>query len=408
MDISKLINTSFSSQSEARSRVIPKKKTSSSLFIYQNKSTLDDIFSFLRAEGIELPQSMEMKNGDSSALNIPEGITKVFVEVDEGDDIKTISQPIKDKTEVSTNITVVSKVDKISFNIRVEELGMNYVLYPGDNSKLVDSFKGTTTERKITRKSKNITVFGVKGGVGCSFIATKLSVSLSKQRKKDTALVNYGNGKGCYDIFFGDKAFQPSQISAEACSIDVDYSFYDSLANKINDSLKVFNLAIEGNEGREVLRINDRVVSSTSEHCNFIVRDFSSASFVVTPDLLVKDSDVLIIVADSSFLSQRNLARTLVDIKGSDKNVRIITVIVQKFKANIAYQKNEIEKLIDSKVDIVVPFDKNLDDNLVDKLDVFYGSNKVGESISNISNIIFGEDINIKKSIISLIAEKIT
>ena len=56
----------------------------------------------------------------------------------------------------------------------------------------------------------------------------------------------------------------------------------------------------------------------------------------------------------------------------------------------------------------MVPYDKNVDDNLVDKLDIFYGNNKVGQAITNISNIVFGEEVGTKKSIISLITDRLT
>ncbi|MCY9845597.1 AAA family ATPase [Vibrio caribbeanicus] len=408
MDISKLINSSFNSKNETNKSVIPKKKAASTILIYKNESTMESIFSLLRSEGIELPHFLKLVGGDSNSLSIPEGTSKVFIEVEEGDDINSLTQPIKDKTNISTSITVISKIDKVSFNIKVEEMGMHYVLYPGDNSKLIDSFKGTSTERRITRKSKNITVYGIKGGVGCSFVATKLALSLSKHRKKDTVLVGYGNGSGCYDIFYGDKNIEPNLLVNEARNKDVDYSFYESLSYKINDNLKILNFLIEENDGREVLKINDGVVSSASEHCNFIVRDFSSARFIVSPDLLAKDTDVLILVADTSFLSQRELAKTLVEFQNKEINVRIITVVVQKSKSNITYQKSEIEKLINSKVDVMVPYDKNVDDNLVDKLDIFYGNNKVGQAITNISNIVFGEEVGTKKSIISLITDRLT
>lgn len=390
MDIYKVLNT-LSGETK-KSKNTDSTVNNKVMFFYVNDDLCEELNNEFRFIGTLIPECIKYSDFQSSLADCNlSGINKIIIEVNINDDLEIFSNIISNAVSIDSEIIILSVVDQISFSIKVQEYGFHHIYFPNEINKLIAlislDIKATYLKK---RTSKRISVIGAKGGVGCSFVATQLAFLLSKEREKKTYYVNYANGDGCLDILMGAKEIK-SVDSDSLMEKEIDYDFVDPLMLKINDRLKLVNVKFQSQNIRENI---DNITDCIATHCDFVLSDISNTSFRVTDDWLRERNDILILVCDSTFCSQRELVKMENRLRDKNSPIRIITVLIQKYKYNLRLQRKELSGMLTSEIDIIIPFDEHMDDKLVSNFNFQSKGNLVGVALDDLARMTLGESAN--------------
>jgi len=235
------------------------------------------------------------------------------------------------------------------------------LIYPFTPSKLVDSiYRSYETERKkqllqrdktpeIREKSHQgqvITVFSTKGGVGKTFIATNLAVSLAQNKDKKVVLVDL-------DLDFGNAALSLNIIPRYTIS-DV----INDIQNLDQDLMKGY--LISHKSGIKLLAANDQPQMTdfiNAEYIELIIKVLQSSFDYVIIDMPTRfydpivpafqEADLLMLVITPEVAAIKNIKACMVSLNNLKYPRQKIRLLLNKVERRGDVKSKDVEKTLD-------------------------------------------------------------
>jgi pilus assembly protein CpaE len=237
------------------------------------------------------------------------------------------------------------------------------LIFPVTPSKLVDSIyrsyqaekkkqavvQGRVKVQKKLNRGQIITVFGTKGGVGKTFVATNLAVSLAHHNGGRVALVDL-------DLDFGNAALALNIIPRFTISDVVN-----EVAQLDQDLLESY--LISHNSGVKLLAANAQPQMTefvTAEHVSLILRLLQSAfdyvivdmpaRFYTPVDPALKEADILLLVATPEVVTLRNIKSCLNTLSMLKYPSARIKVLLNKVDSRDDIKVRDVETTLNCKI----------------------------------------------------------
>ncbi|MDW7740440.1 MAG: AAA family ATPase [Bacillota bacterium] len=237
------------------------------------------------------------------------------------------------------------------------------LLYPFTPSKLVDSLyrsyqlerkkqamhQGKPMMRKKANQGKMITVFGTKGGIGKTFVATNLAVSLAEYNGNRVALVDL-------DLDFGNAALALNIIPKFTISDVVN-----EIAHLDQDLLESY--LIPHSSGVKLLAANAQPQMTefvTAEHVSFILRLLQNAFDYVVVDMparfyspvdpALQEADLLLLITTPEVVALRNIKSCLNTFALLKYPPAKIKLLLNKVDSRDDIKLKDVEVTLNSKV----------------------------------------------------------
>ena len=247
------------------------------------------------------------------------------------------------------------------------------LLYPFAPPKLVDSiYRSYQQERKrrISQHAKVykpketghgqlITVFGTKGGIGKTCIATNLAVSLAQNKSKSVALVDL-------DLDFGNAALVLNIIPQFTISDVVN-----EIANLDQDLLESY--MIPHRSGVKLLAANAEPQMTefvNADHVGYILRllkyafDYiivdMPARFYDPVDPALQEADMLLLVTTPEVVTLRNIKSCLNTLALLKYPANKIKVLLNKVESRSDIKERDVETTLNTRIYSSLPADYRL------------------------------------------------
>jgi len=247
------------------------------------------------------------------------------------------------------------------------------LVYPFAPAKLVDSiYRSYQAERKRrmahhekpvkTKQSGRgqvITVFGTKGGVGKTFVATNLAVSLAQKNKNRVALVDL-------DLDFGNAAlalniipqFTIADVVNEVTSLDQD--LLESYLIPHNSGVKLLAANAEP-QMTEFINADyvGMLIRILQDAFDYVVVDMP-ARFYDPVDPAIQEADTLMLVATPEVVTLRNIKSCLNTLSMLKYPPNKTKVILNKTDSRSEIKPRDVETTLNARIYADIPADYRL------------------------------------------------
>jgi len=247
------------------------------------------------------------------------------------------------------------------------------LVYPFKPAKLVDSIyrsyqverkrkmahHGKPVKPKPSGRGQLITVFGTKGGVGKTFIATNLAVSLAQKDKNRVVLVDldldFGNAALALNII---PSFTIADVVNEVPSLDQD--LLESYLIPHNSGLKLLAANAEP-QMTEFINADyvGMILRILKDAFDYVVVDMP-ARFYDPVDPAIQEADVLMLVATPEVVTLRNIKSCLNTLSMLKYPSNKIKVILNKVDSRNEIKPRDVETTLNAKIYATIPADYRL------------------------------------------------
>jgi pilus assembly protein CpaE len=204
--------------------------------------------------------------------------------------------------------------------------------------------------------SKKILFLSTKGGSGNTFLATNFSIALKKATKKEVVLYDLNYQLGDDALVLG---IYPKHTIFDLVSVNkYDPETLDVFLSKHESGIKLLPSPIDPSQGEaidteksvKILQALDRLADYTVIDAPFGLSDLSLSFLEYT--------DQLFMVSTKDLLSIKNLKIYLQVLKKLNFDDKKIFIVLNRADSKVEFEKEEIEKAINRKVDLCIPSDK--------------------------------------------------
>ncbi|PJG83358.1 pilus assembly protein [Caviibacterium pharyngocola] len=286
----------------------------------------DKVSQRLRVQGMEY---IEILNADLFTSNIAlnaEDIVGIIIDIHNETDIVRIAEYIN--TIVPQNIwcCLIGNSDSITMAEKLLKRGILYFHTDTQLDLMMEKITASEMHTEHNRHTIKICVLGCKGGIGSSFISSHIANQIITHKKIPVLLAQGPNGSQDLDLLF-DKKLQGDIV-------------------KYDDYLDLFNGKAE------------KLTSAQTEKYNFIIYD--QPIFNINKDYFpnfFEYGNNFILVVDRHIGSLRVAKQFLDQCENSNQIIRTFVCISDhKAKNDQLMSKADIETLLNTKVDTVIPF----------------------------------------------------
>lgn len=319
-----------------------------------------------------------------------------------GDGYKLAEKIASDYPEITT-IIIENELKEETMRKAIFAGAKDVIITPYTPSKLVDSiYRSVQMEKKkqvvqkektpkLRRKQKQgqvITVFSTKGGVGKTFVATNLAVTLAQQTEEKVVLVDL-------DLDFGNTAL--------ALNIIPRYTISDVI-NEIQelDQDLMESYLVPHRSGIKVLPANAQPQMSdfiTSEHIAIILKVLQSAFDYVVVDMPARfteaidpafqAADMLILITTPEVSTVRNIKATLLALNDLNYPKAKIKVILNRADSKGEIKAKDVEATLNQSLYGVLPADYKLVNSSLNKgipVVLLYPRAKISRSLQDLTH----------------------
>ncbi|ORT49218.1 type II secretion system protein Z [Vibrio sp. qd031] len=354
-------------------------------------------------EGEIPPRFIELKKESFKQFSNPEAIEVIAIELNESNDVSADAEKYSHHIPNSASVVIIGKEDSISTIRNLKALGFYYLFWPVTKQELIDFLKSVKENRQRSagisksRKAKQISFIGCKGGVGTTLLCAETASLFALEKNMSSVVVDNAYQGGNIDIMLGYEKFEKRDIRPGSMAVNLDETSAQALLRKQHPTLSVLSLTSSDIENTDLKDYTKTVAGYVSQGSNFVFEDISSnASMIYSNQDLVEISDCIILVFSATVAALRDAAKikkkldSAID-EGSSK--RILTVLNHNQpEANASINLEDIEKFLNCKVDIEVPFVKKLDQQILSGKKLINQNNKASKAIRQLSALILGEE----------------
>jgi pilus assembly protein CpaE len=281
------------------------------------------------------------------------------------------------------------------------------LIYPFSPSKLVDSIyrtyqlerkkqvihrDKTSVLKKKSQKGQVITVFSTKGGVGRTFIATNLAVSLAQHTREKVVLVDL-------DLDFGNAAL--------ALNIIPRYTITDvvnDIRNLDHDLMESY--LIPHRSGIKVLAANAQPQMAefiNAEHIEIIIKVLQSffdyvvvdmpARFYEAIDSAFQEADLLLLVTTQDVAAIRNIKACMVSLNSLNYPRQKIKLLLNRAESRSDIKTRDVETTLNYNLYAIIPEEHKLVSSSLNKgipVVLLYPRAKISRSFLDLTRKISG------------------
>lgn len=293
----------------------------------------------LRTRGLE---NVEIVNGDIFSITnadfSEEETLGVIVDIGNVSDPHTITESIHSIIPQNVWCCVLGQSDSISLSQKLLDEG---VLYFNADTQLAQMIEKVLSGVNIplVRHTIKISVLGCKGGIGSSLISAHVADVIAKTKKIPVLLAQGSNGSQDLDLMFDKK------LQNDVVEFDEHLSLYKGAPSKLSSSVtNKYNFIIYD---QPIFNVNKEDFHHYIEESNNFV--------------LIVERRIGSLRVAKQFLDECERIRST-----TGKPIRtFICLSDSKLETSKLMVKADIETLIKSQVDAVIPFLKKTDSNKV-------------------------------------------
>jgi pilus assembly protein CpaE len=289
----------------------------------------------------------------------------LFVDLSESGDPLNDINALAEVCEPGTVVIAAGQVNDVRLYRDLVASGIqDYLLKPFTPDQLRDSFahaqltiSGPRVSEAANEKPHVMAaVFGVRGGVGASTLATSLAWLMGDKAARSTALldldIHFGTGALALDLEPGrgltDAIDNPSRI---------DGLFIERAMVRANEKLSV--LSAEAplnqpliNDGSAFYQLQEEIRNAFEA----TILDLPRSMLVQHPHL-VADIHVAIVVVEYTLAATRDAIRVLSWLKANAPQSRVVVVANKVSPATQEISRKDFEQSIERSVDLSIPFE---------------------------------------------------
>lgn len=299
------------------------------------------------------------------SLSVSASPNVLFVDLSESADPLNDINALAEVCEPGTIVIAAGQVNDVRLYRDLVASGIHdYLLKPFTVDQVRDCFahaqsilSGPRGEAQVEKPNIMTSVIGVRGGVGCSTIATSLAWMLGEKAERSTALldldVHFGTGALSLDLEPGrgltDAIENPSRI---------DGLFIERAMVRANERLSVLSAEAPINsplvtDGTAFFQLQEEMKNAFEA----TVIDLPRHMLIQYPHM-VHDAHVAVVASELSLAATRDTIRILAWLKSNAPQTKVI-VAANRVPSGGALEisKKDFEQSIERDVDIVFPFD---------------------------------------------------
>ena len=299
------------------------------------------------------------------SLSVSASPAILFVDLSESGDPLNDINALAEVCEPGTVVIAAGQVNDVRLYRDLVASGIqDYLLKPFTPDQLRDSFAHaqlTISGPRISEAANEkphvmAAVFGVRGGVGASTIATSLAWLMGDKAARSTALldldIHFGTGALALDLEPGrgltDAIDNPSRI---------DGLFIERAMVRANEKLSV--LSAEAplnqpliNDGSAFYQLQEEIRNAFEA----TILDLPRSMLVQHPHL-VADIHVAVVVVEYTLAATRDAIRVLSWLKANAPQSRVVVVANKVSPATQEISRKDFEQSIERSVDLSIPFE---------------------------------------------------
>ena len=273
----------------------------------------------------------------SDVYNTLSSLNKFFLIVDLNDGLQKYSDFLRKLDYSNGRVLAVSDTPDVDLIVKIMRLGVKeFISSPVIKSEFFDVLKRVSEQLNgqilKTTKSRMITVFSNKGGIGKTSIAANLAFELAKITKENVALI--------------DLNFQFGDITT---FMDLNPTFYKNTSLYVLADPPVFKQAKEVS-GKEI----QHLISVLKETFSYIVVD-TDANFDGKTITALDNSDLLFLVTIVNLPALRNCQRCLDLFEKLGYDNDKVQILINRYVENDEIKAEDVEKLLNKQVYWKIP-----------------------------------------------------
>lgn len=269
----------------------------------------------------------------------------------------------------SVALVVYSDIQDVTAVRQAVQAGAHdFLAKPVDTRELLNSLNKTFERMERQRLSESgalsasrngtvISLFGAKGGIGKTTLATNLAVALHRLRNESVALMDI-------DTRFGDVAIvldlQPeTNISETVQSIDnLDRNTIRSYLTQHSSGISVLTAPTRPSEWRQVQPSHvERLITLLEETHDFVVLD-TPGFFTELVGTALDMSDLVLLVTTLDVSSIKDCAMAVDMLKSADFPIERVKLVINHTNDHQKVDVNQVTAVTGLEVFWSVPFDK--------------------------------------------------
>ncbi|MFM2480193.1 CpaE family protein [Celerinatantimonas sp. YJH-8] len=379
----------------------PKNMALTVLF-YQTNECAEFVSEAYRFEGYEIPEILDNRDqviGHYVEENNPE---IVILELNDSRNVAKDAERISHMLPNHSSVIVIGQEDAISTIRNLKELGFYYLFWPVTKQELIDFVVGVSDNRQRqrgpgqNRKAKYIGVYGAKGGVGASLIASEISYLLADQKTAMCILVDHNYEGGNLDVMLARDDLEKSNLQTGSIAASLDSTAAKTLLSDVTERLSYLGLNGEQRSHDEMRDLTDNMVELVAKDSNFVVEDLSaSVDFKRNIDWMLNRYDSLIVVVEPSVSSIREASKVVSEVRKQrvelEHPFRLLIVVNQRLPEKFnSVTRQEIEKYLGAKADVVIPFVPQVNQMKLYQKHLYNTKNKAAKPLHRLVQLIMG------------------
>lgn len=306
-------------------------------------------------------ETLEEFSDLSEVYNTVSSLNKSFVIIDLDDGFEKYSDFISKIDFQTCRVLVVSDNPQIDLIVRIMRQGVKeFISSPVIKTEFFDVLKRTTEQFSIKagksfNKSRMISVFSNKGGIGKTSIAANLALELAKITKENVALIDLNFQFGDITTFMDlNPTFNISYMLKNTDKLSRDF-LLNTMEKYRNTSLYVLADPPVFKQAEDISAGDvQKLIDALKETFSYIVVDTDSGFDQKTLTAL-DNSDLLFLVTIVNLPALRNCQRCLDLFEKLGYDDEKVQILVNRYMENDEIKAQDVEKLLNKPIYWKIP-----------------------------------------------------
>ncbi len=220
-----------------------------------------------------------------------------------------------------------------------------------------NTFHSGAAGSNIQKKdSKKILFLSTKGGSGNTFLAVNYAIALKKATNKEVVLYDLNYQLGDDALVLG---IYPKHTIFDLVSVSkYDPETLDVFLSKHESGIKLLPAPIDPSQGEAIdAEKSVKILKALDKLTDYTIIDAPIGFNDMTLSFL-EHTDQLFLVSTKDLLSIKNLKIYLQVLKKINFDEKKIFIVLNRSDSKVEFEKDEIEKTINRKVDLCIPSDR--------------------------------------------------